>query len=540
LSQGIAIGDAFVYRTMGMRGLSHYRIEENDLFYEQRRLQGSIESVRKDLYNLSKSVSQNLGPRTAGIFDAQRAMLEDAQFMLDLETELHNELINAEQVARSVFRKYILRISASSNEVVRAKADDLRDIFHKVINKLTGVDSHVLESLPPNAIVVTSQLLPSDTVQLDRRNVAGIIVQEGNVHSHSALLARALGIPSICVHGQPLEFILHGDELIVDGVAGLAFHQPDAETKQEYERKKKDLFRQTAKEHRTSIEPVSTRNGMPVKFYANVNNELDAVQASHSGCEGIGLFRVENIFLESRLMPTEAQLYERLRRCVKHLDSRYVMTIRLLDIGGDKGLPYMGREGEIDSFMGLRGIRLLFKNPGLLWMQLRVIIRLRQEFKVRLLIPVVTSAQEIMEVRAMIDECYTEMRAEMRNADLRPLAVGPMIETPAAALDIEELLQVSDFVSIGTNDLIQYTMAASRGDPDVSTYYDRGEKVILTFIRHIATMADKAEKECSVCGEMANDMPRLEDLIRAGIRCFSVNPLRIGELRTFVAKIEFP
>lgn len=534
------MGRAFVYRDVLTRDLNNYKIYEQDLVYELKRLRGSIDSVKKDLYKLSKTVSQNIGSDNASIFDAQRALLDDEQFLNDLESELHNELINAEQVAKNVFRKYILRISASSSEIVRAKAEDLRDIFHKVIRKLTGIDTSVLEKLPANAIVVATRLLPSDTIRLDRRNVAGIIVQEGSVHSHSALLARSLGIPSICMEDQPIYVIEHGDELILDGINGIVYHRPDTQIREEFEQRKRDLFQEVAEKRKTAHVPAVTRKGLPIKFYANVNNELDILQATSSGCEGIGLFRLENIYLESRLMPNEQELYDRLRGALKHLGDGKVITIRLLDIGGDKGLPYLGNGGEIDSFLGLRGIRLLLENPNLLLTQLRVIIRLHQEFNVRLLIPMITTVKEIVRVRDRLDESYRHLRQQHPNAELQPLLVGAMIETPAAVLSIKEVLKVSDYVSIGTNDLIQYTMAASRGDPEVADYYDMGQKVILPFIRDIATAAAMGGKECSVCGEMANDKVCLEDLIKAGIHTFSVNPSNIAALKAFVGGVDYP
>jgi phosphoenolpyruvate-protein kinase (PTS system EI component) len=208
--------------------------------------------------------------------------------------------------------------------------------------------------------------------------------------------------------------------------------------------------------------------------------------------------------------------------------------VRHLDIGGDKGLPYLGNDGEINSFLGLRGIRLLLANPNLLLTQLRVVLRLRQEFNVRLLIPMVSTAREVQEVRERLQECQQQLEHKLKKK-LRPLPVGAMIETPAAVLGVGKLLEVSDFISIGTNDLIQYTMAAGRGNPEVASYYDLGDGVILPFIRQVAQAADRSGTECSVCGEMASNQASLADLASAGIRCFSVTPARIPELKEFAA-----
>ena len=526
LSEGIAIGKAFIYNDILTRDVSSYKIARKNIPYELKRIVTAIGDVKKELYKLGRSISHNVSSSDGSIFLAQKAMLEDASFLSEIHTELQKSLMNAEQVVKNVFRRYINRFSDATSETIKAKAGDLRDILRKVLRNLMGINTSVLEKLPANAIVVTRRLLPSDTIHIDKRNVAGIVIQEGSVHSHSALLARSLSIPAACSDGKSLDFINEDDRIIVDGSSGSILCNPSSAMLTSYREKHRLLSGKQNRDTRIVKNHVKTSRGKTIIIYANASNHSEVSQAVLQGCDGIGLFRTESLYLESKTMPTEKELYDKLRHALAATENLKV-TLRVLDIGGDKKLPYFDTGDPISPFLGLRGIRILLKNPDILSTQLKVFVRLGNKFNIRVLLPMITLAEEITTVRKMLDE-YCQQYAPHRR---KRMELGAMIETPAAVLAIDRIIKVSDFVSIGTNDLTQYVMAAGRESPEVASYFDKGAEHMFTMAKMVADAARKSGKECSVCGEMANDKLHLEHFVKAGISHFSVSPYRIPDLK---------
>jgi phosphotransferase system enzyme I (PtsI) len=533
LSDGIAVGTVFAYGDILTRELPFYKISRKDIGYEIERITGSIKEVGKDLHKLSRSISYNIGTTDGDIFDAQRSMLEDSALIDALKKEIYSERINAEQITKSVFQKYIDKLSSSTHEASRAKADDLRGILRRVLRNLLGIGTIVLENLPRSAIVVTRHLLPSDTIRLDKQNAAGIVVEEGSVYSHSALLARSLAIPAVSTEGKSTAFMLDGVPIVIDGTEGKLFYNPEPSILRWYQEKRQSLGT-TGRSTKIIMGPVKTKKGRPISIHANVSDGSDVSRAVSHGCDGIGLFRIESIYLESTVMPTEEDLYNILAHSLKPVGNRTV-TIRVLDIGGDKRLSYFETGDQVSPFLGTRGIRLLLRNPELLLMQLRALVQLKRRFNIRVLLPMITLAEEVSKVREMLGSCYQK---EGISTTEQQMQLGSMIETPAAVLSIRDIVKVSDFVSIGTNDLTQYIMAAGRESPEVASYYDKGVEHMFTLVRIIAKAAQRQGKECSICGELANDRTNVERFIQKGITHFSVSPYHIQELKKYVTGLE--
>ena len=533
LSPGIAIGQAFPYRDVLTRDVSSYTIAGKDIPYELKRITNAFEEARKDLYQLSRTVSHNISSEEGTIFEAQKLMIEDKEFVRSFETEMRNALVNAEQVTKNVFRRHIERFEGSANKVIKAKADDLRDIFRKVLRSLLGIETSILCNLPENSVIVARRLLPSDTLRLDQKNVQGIIVQEGSIHAHSALLARSLGIPALSTNGTSVDTVKLGETVIIDGYTSCTIVCPAPATVQTY-CEKKERSSLEAKKRMNAIRTVSrTASGKTIQIFANANTLEEVDSALKAGCDGIGLFRTENVYLQSRWIPTEDDLFEYLKQAVKPVDNRPV-TIRLLDIGGDKRLPYFQFEEEFSPFLGLRGVRLLLKNPDLLKTQLRALLRLSTIRSIKILIPMVSIPEEIVEVRHYVNECREELGSVLQAGSLE---LGSMVETPSSALAIEELVSVSDFISIGTNDLVQYIMAASRENPNVAGLYEKGFEYVLPLVETIAKVCIRNNRECCVCGEMANDESFLKKFIEHGITRFSVSAFRIPHLKAYVRRL---
>ncbi len=531
ISEGIATGKAFIYRDILTRDISSYSISEKNISHELSRITSALLSVKKDLHKLSHTVSDTISSKEGSIFDAQRMMLEDEAFIDSFETEMKNELINAEQVLKNVFRKQINRFECSENEVFRAKADDLKDILRKLLRNLLGIDMSVLAKLPENSIIISRRLLPSDTIMLDIKNARGIIVEEGSIYSHSAIMARSLGIPALLTNGTSLRGIGDGTPIIVDGNAEKAIIHPHHSTISLYRHRQVTLADEFANKLR-AIKGVSrTRSGRMIHLMANASTLQEVQCALESGCDGIGLFRTETIYLQNRTLPGEDELYAQLYTALE--PARNVpITVRVLDIGGDKRLPYLqNTTDEISPFLGLRGIRFLLRNPVLLKTQLKVFLKLHQEFNIKVLLPMVTLPEEIRTVLDMVAECREELKL---NSKRKKIKIGCMIETPASALGIEKILEVSDFISVGTNDLIQYVMAASRENPDVANYYKKGIDYILPVVKNIEDACRQADRECCICGEIVNDEHCLEKFMACGVSQFSISAYRIPHLKAHV------
>jgi phosphotransferase system enzyme I (PtsI) len=534
LSEGIGIGKAFIYRDILKNDISFYKISKNDIPYELRRIKRAMNDVTKELFSLERQISQDISSEQGKIFNAQKTILDDPVLMPEFEAGLQDNLINAEQVLRNVFRKYISKFSDSTHERLQAKADDLRDIVRKILRSLLGIDKSALEKLPRNAIVVARRLLPSDTASLDKVNISGIVVQEGSVHSHSALLARSLKIPAVWAKELVLDKVLKGTGMIINGTEGRLYYNPPIAVVKEYREKQRLIFSMHRSPEKTKIGFVRMKNGEIVKVFANASNCSEVKQAVSHGCDGIGLFRTEALYLESKLLPTENELYKKLAEALKIIGNLPV-TLRVLDIGGDKRLPYLENADIDGSFLGLRGIRYLLKNPELLRKQLMVFVRLRKRFNVRILLPMISFAGEVALVREILDDC---LRAQSNEKKLGRIQLGSMIETPAAVFSIKDIVKISDFISIGTNDLAQYTMAAGRENPEVADYYDKGVDHIFTMTKIVTRAARAQGKECSLCGEMANDTAHVERLVEAGIRSFSVSPYQIQKIKQFISELE--
>jgi len=535
ISSGFALGKAFIYKDILTRDHMLYTLQEEDIEHELARLKRAFTHVLKDLNKIKKVAETDIGKEHAEIFEAHKAILQDETLLQDIKTELKKELINAEQVVKNVFRRWINKFKVSESEVVKARSDDLEDISRRILKVLLGYERNVLENLPANSIVVAKRLLPSDTVHLKRRNVKGIVVEKGSNNSHSAILSRALGIPAIANPNSSIDLINKKDVLLLDGKDGIAILNPNKNDIGKHEKDTRSAGEEREKLFKKAKKIAKTKDGERIFVYANASNREDFEKAVAIGCDGVGLFRIENIFLSSKTLPDEKYLIDNFTKILSYARTKEI-TIRLLDIGGDKKLPYMKINDEANPFLGSRGIRLLLDFENLLRTQLKAMFMLSSKFKIRILIPMVTFAREIKRVKEIANECCKELE-KSRNRDFKGIKIGSMIETPAAVINLKEIAKESDFLSIGTNDLIQYTMAAGRGNESVSDYYDEGPGIIAGTIESIIDTARQFNIECNVCGEIAGDLNWTKMLVKAGARHFSVSPLRIPPLKEKIKDI---
>ncbi len=524
ISPGLASGRAFIYTDILLRDHELYTIQQKDLKEEFGRIELAFQEVAKDLQTSADRIERELNSTVAGIFRSQLEILKDPQLVGEIRAELETELINAEQIVKRVFRKWELRFRQLQDEVFSFRADDIIDLGRKMLRALTGIHAHTLEHLPSGSIIVAKRLLPSDTVFLSRKSARGIITEFGGPASHAALLTKEIGIPAIGKIPDVLNLIRHRDHLLLDGDKGMLVIGPEDKSRQKFEKRLEERKSYMLLSRQNCAETALRPNGQKVEVLANVSCRRDVEYALKNGADGIGLFRIENIYLSRKLPPTTQELYDDIARTIEPAKDK-LLTIRLLDVGGDKQLTYLNYSSGEDSFLGRRGVRFLLEFPELLYTQFNALIRLSESFPtIRVLVPMVTFSQEM----AMIREIFNDLIS----VSGRRIPLGAMIETPAAALCIEELLPYVDFLSIGSNDLTQYTLAVGRENSSITQYFLEDHPAIFKMIKMVASGAGSVP--VSLCGELAARLESIPAILDCGINTLSVAPSLIPEVKRTV------
>jgi phosphotransferase system enzyme I (PtsI) len=527
VSAGLAEGRAFVYGDI-LHNLEWYEIAKHQVASEHARIERAMEKVLVELGRSAERVEADLNTDLALIFRAHEAMLRDPGLTTELREELEQELVNAEQIVKRVFRRLERKFRATANEETRERADDVADLGRQVLQALAGIQTHILENIAPDSVLVARRLLPSDTVHLSRKSVVAVVAEFGGSASHAALLTREMGIPAVTQIPVVCDAIIPGETVLVDGFTGTVIVAPDSETQAEFAQRARENRVSWAASRRGCHEPATTMDGVTVAVMANIGCREDAALAAESGADGIGLYRLEQLYLSRKTLPTEEELLESMRSTVEPVGDKPI-TIRLLDVGADKKLPFLDLSAEVNPFLGRRGVRILLAYPELLETQLRALTRLSLEHDVRILVPMVTLAAEMERVGELLAGATASV-----GVDRRP-PLGAMIETPAAALCAAELMEHADFLSIGTNDLTQYTMAAGREDPLVSDYFRDDHPAVLRLVRLVSEAVGDAP--LALCGELAGRANALPILIGAGIRSLSVAPPLVPAVKAAVRKL---
>jgi phosphotransferase system enzyme I (PtsI) len=525
IAPGLAVGKAFVYRDILQRDHELYDIAEHQIDEEFCRIKQAIEGVVNDLELTANRVEKELERDLADIFQAQKALLRDPTLLVDIKKELNAELVNSEQVIKRVFRRWERRFREMEDRKFRQRGDDLADICRRLLRELTGIHAHILEDVPDRSVLVAKRLLPSDTVFLSRGSTVGVVVELGGNGSHAAILTREMGIPAVARIPDLLQRICQGNKLLVDGLSARVIVNPDNEAESNFRNriKQRNVSRGQQLEH--CCEPAITLDGVTIQVMANVGCLEDVQHALENGADGVGLYRLEQLYLARKTPPSEDELFEEIRQSMLLLKDKPA-TIRLLDAGGDKDISFLDTPFERNPFLGRRGVRLLLEYPELLTAQLRVMVRLSKEHDIRILVPMVTLQTEMDQVRKLLVIAAKNLQI----TELPPL--GAMIETPAAALCVGEIAEHADFVSIGTNDLTQYTMVAGRENPLVSDYFVDNHPAMQKMLRILTQ--DVRELPVGACGELAANPAAIPMLIEIGVRTMSVAPPLVPEVKRII------
>ena len=517
-SDGIGLGRAVCVRE---ENLDYSDVAYSGKESEKARLQAAIEEFEQRTSAMAEHIRQQVGDKESEILTGQIAMLADPFMRSQMQDAIDGGAC-AEAAVDNVCTMYADMFAAVEDEMMRQRATDVKDIRSRLLGILLGAASVDLSNLPAGTVLVTRELTPSMTVGLQKKNVAAIITATGGKTSHSAILARALQVPAVLSVTKVLEVVQDGDGLIVDGGEGIAILNPDERTRSEYLTRQKDYQARIASLKVYQDRPTVDADGKRYQLFANIGSAAEAEVAAQSGAEGIGLFRTEFLFMDRTSLPDEMVQYEAYRAVSQTMAGKEVI-IRTLDVGGDKAIEYLGMEKEENPFLGHRAIRYCLDRPDLYKVQLRALLRAgAEEHNIKIMLPLVTSVDEVRAARELLEQCKQELSEAGLPYD-KDIALGVMIETPAAALTADLLARESDFFSIGTNDLTQYTMAVDRGNAQVASLYTPFQPAVLRSIRSIITAAKEAGIPVGMCGEAAADPGLIPLLMAWGLDEFSVS-----------------
>ncbi len=487
---------------------------------ERLRFTTALEKVKIQTIYMEKQVSEKLSEDDAAIFHTHLMILEDRGFSNKI-IDLINQDLGAGRAVFDVVRHYIQAFEAMEDPYLRERSADMKDIGRRIIDALEGNDNNPLE-LRENRIIVAEEIFPSDLAMLDHDRIIGIVTEKGNVHSHAAIMAKSLGIPAIVGVPGLMEAANVKDLVILDGASGFVFLNPDTAIIQEYLR----LERSHAS-HQRELEglrdlPATTTDGVTIKLSANIGLLSDVRMATLHGAEGVGLYRTEFPYMARSSFPTRTEQAALYRKIIAAFPNHSV-NIRTLDIGGDKGLSYLRLPHEDNPFMGMRSIRLSLERQDIFREQLAAILMASDTGNPTIMFPLVSSIDEVREIRKIIADVQEELKNEGYTPPDRGIPLGIMVEIPAAVQIIEFLLDEVDYVSIGANDLIQYTLAADRNNSRMKQYYNPHHPAVLHTMKRVADAAARAGKKASVCGEMASDPLTALMLAGMGFREFSIS-----------------
>ena len=528
---GIAIGKISVYKK-DEQLVKRVKIEDADA--EMERYTAARNIAAAQLQKLYDKALKEVGEANAAIFEVHQMMLEDEDYNESVENIIHSQMVNAEYAVASTADNFAQMFEAMDDDYMRGRAADVRDISERVITVLAGGAGSGIDSDEP-VIIAADDLAPSETVQLDKDKVLSFVTAHGSENSHTAILARTMGIPALIGTGIDLDETVDGKLGIVDGTNGVVYVDPDAELleemkkKQQEEQEKKRLL-QTLK----GKENI-TLDGQKVMLYANVGNIKDLGIALQNDAGGIGLFRSEFIYLGQDHYPTEEEQFQIYKTVAETMAGRRVI-IRTLDIGADKQCDYFELDKEDNPAMGLRAIRICLTRPEIFKTQLRALFRASVYGNINIMYPMIISVDEVRQIKAMVEEVKAELAEQ--GIEYGNPAQGIMIETPASVMMSRELAEEVDFFSIGTNDLTQYTLAIDRQNSKLDKFFDSHHPAVLRMIQMTVENAHKAGIWCGICGELGADQALTKDFLAMGVDELSVSPGSILPLRKIILETD--
>ena len=529
-SRGIGIGS--ICRLVE-QDLSFEAKMVEDTEAEKKRFQEAIDSFVEETNAMAEDVRKNIGPKEAEILLGHAVMMSDPAMAGEMFKMIDSGQC-AESALTAVCDMFIGMFSNMEDELMRQRASDIADVKVSVLKKLLGVEDVDISKVAPGTVLVCKDLTPSMTSQIVKENVSGIITEVGGKTSHSAILARALEIPAVLSVPGIVDAVSDKDTAVIDGTEGEVFINPDGDILSKYLIKREEFLAKKAELEKFAGKKTVTADGKELELFCNIGTPRDAKKAMECDGEGIGLFRTEFLFMDKTQYPTEEEQFEAYKEAVETMQSRTVI-IRTLDIGGDKDIPYLGLKKEENPFLGYRAVRYCLDNVEDYKIQLRAIIRASAFGKVKIMVPLVTTVDEMRSVKKLVEEIKADLKKEGIPFD-NEIEVGCMVETASASLIADLIAKEADFFSIGTNDLTQYTMAVDRGNADVEYLYSAFQPSVLRSIKNIIECGTNAGIPVGMCGEAAADPLMIPLLISFGLDEYSVNPVLVLTARCIISK----
>ena len=531
-SKGIGIGKALIIHKC-KNAVSRVKIKDTEA--EVDKFNEAVEKFIQETNELVDKLSQKLNgdDKNALVLKNQEYLIRDPEFTSGVISAITNDKLNAEAAVEDTCEMLKNIFLSFNNDTMTQRVADIEDMKQRLIAIMQGQKHIDLTKLSDNTVIIADEIHPSMTANMDTEHIAGIISEKGGDTSHASILARALEIPAVLSVKDICSKIAEGEEVIVDGAYGEVFVNPTPITLKIYNKKKK-AYDERVKELKKYIDKQTvTRDGRKVMLAANIGNADEAAKAVKAGAEGVGLFRTEFLFMNKQALPTEEEQYNEYKKAAVVLDGRQ-LTIRTLDIGGDKDIPYMGLTKELNPFLGYRAIRFCLDRVDIFTTQLRAVLRASAYGNIRIMIPMITSVTEVQSVKKIINGICRDLDKKDIKYD-KDIKIGVMIETPAAAIMADVLAHEVDFFSIGTNDLTQYTLAVDRGNENVAYLYSALNPAVIRSIKHIIECAHNAGIEAGMCREAAADERMIPLLLNFGLDEFSVTVSRVLETRKEIA-----
>lgn len=534
-SPGIAIAKAFVYDKVEVEVVKK-AIE--DVSAETARLDKALSDSKEQILKIKEKAERDLGAEEAEIFEAHAMVLDDPEFVDSIKGEISAGNVNAEFAIQTVTDRFYAMFDAMDDPYFSARAADIRDVGTRVLNNVMGIENIDISCLDEDTIIVADDLAPSDTAQMDKVHVKGFATNIGSRTSHTAIMARSLEIPAVLGLGDIVASVENGDIVVVDGLTGEVAVNPSEEELAAYREKEADYKAYVKELSELKDQKAETTDGHVVELVGNIGSPADVEGVHKNGGKGVGLYRTEFLYMNSDVMPDEETQFEAYKAVIESFGGDPVI-IRTLDIGGDKKLPYLPLEEEMNPFLGFRAVRLCFREVDMFKTQLRAILRASVFGKALVMFPMISGVAEVRQAKGILKECMAELDEKGIAYD-KELKVGVMIEIPSAAVTADIIAKEVDFFSIGTNDLCQYTLAVDRMNQEVSYLYNPLHPAILRLVKNVIDASHKHDgKFTGMCGEMAGDPVATLILLGLGLDEFSMSASSIPQVKKIIRSVSF-
>lgn len=533
-SDGIGIAPAYL---LVDPDLSYDKVKVDDTAAEYARVEKAFQNSIEELTQIKENAKDRLGEEELGVFDAHIAILSDPEMLGQIKDDIENNHTGAEEAVDKVTTAFADMLAAmTDNAYMQERAADVKDVAKRAMSHLLGKQLPNIAGINSPVVIVAHEITPSDTSQMDAKFVKGIVTDLGGRTSHAAIMSRTLRIPAIVGSNEITTSVEHGQMMIVDGLNGDAIIDPSDDQVKEYEAKAEAFEAERAEWAKLVDAPSVSKDGKEFEIAANIGTPDDTEDAVKQGADGVGLFRSEFLYMDNDHMPSEDEQFEAYKKAIVGMNGKPVV-VRTMDIGGDKPLDYMPLPKEENPFLGYRAIRICLDRPELFKTQLRALVRASEFGPVSIMFPMIATVAELRQAKAIFEEAKAEVQKDHPGLG-DDVKIGMMIEIPLAALNAAQLAKEVDFFSIGTNDLIQYSFAADRGNEAVSYLYQPLNPAFLSLVKHVITSAHENGAKAAMCGEMAGDEMALPLLMGMGLDEYSMSATSILRTRSMMKKLD--